>query len=70
MNHNKLSNCEKVEVLTKLLRHYDYVYYMEYDNDIADIVYDMLKNDLEKLENNNPTLLKSDSPTQVINGGF
>lgn len=41
---------------------------MEDRNEISDYEYDMLQNELKKLEAANPDLIRKDSPTQRVGG--
>ena len=59
---------DRIENLRKLLNEHNIQYYV-YDNPtISDGEYDLLLRELEKLENENPSLIRSDSPTQRIGG--
>ncbi len=57
---------KKIEELREKIRKYDYEYYVKVEPSISDQEYDMLMKELEKLENENPNLITSDSPTQRV----
>jgi len=59
---------ERVEELKKLLTEANYRYYVLDDPTLPDFEYDRLLRELEILENANPELLTSDSPTQRVGG--
>ena len=55
---------DRIENLRKLLNEHNIQYYV-YDNPtISDGEYDLLLRELKELENENPSLISSDSPTQ------
>lgn len=56
--------------LKEVLRFHEYRYYIENDPLIADFEYDQLYKSLEKIENQNPTLISPDSPTQRVGKGL
>ena len=58
----------RIENLRKLLNEHNIQYYV-YDNPtISDGEYDSLLTELKELENENPSLISPDSPTQRIGG--
>lgn len=59
---------QRVMELTKLLNEANYRYYVLDDPTMADFEYDKLLRELEELENANPELIASDSPTQRVGG--
>ena len=61
---------KEINMLSELLRYYDYHYYVTAEPLISDRLYDYLLKHLITLEENNPELIKPDSPSQVVGGGF
>ena len=59
---------ERIEELKKQLTDANYRYYVLDDPTMPDFEYDRLLRELEILENENPELLTSDSPTQRVGG--
>ena len=59
---------ERIEELTKLLNEANYHYYVMDNPVIQDFEYDQLLRELETLENENPSLILPDSPTQRVGG--
>jgi DNA ligase (NAD+) len=59
-----------VDMLRDVLRFHEHRYYIQNDPLIADVEYDMLYKELEKLEAENPDLVKTDSPTQRVAKGL
>lgn len=70
MNHN----AQRALELKKLLNQYSYEYHVEDSPTVSDAVYDGLMQELKKLEQQNPSLVTPDSPTQRVGselkGGF
>ena len=62
------SATQEVERLRKELRHHEYQYYVLDDPEISDAAFDKLMQRLKKLEEENPKLRTSDSPTQRVGG--
>src|SRR3984957_6300466 len=58
----------EIEGLRKELRHHEYQYYVLDDPEISDAAFDKLMERLKKLEEENPKLRNSDSPTQRVGG--
>ena len=58
----------EIEKLTKLLEEFNYSYYVLDRPTISDNEYDLLFQQLQKLEFENPTLLSANSPTQKVGG--
>ncbi len=58
----------RIEDLVTKLNDYAYKYYVLARPDISDAEYDSLYRQLENLENENPELVRSDSPTQRVGG--
>ncbi|MCP4602887.1 MAG: NAD-dependent DNA ligase LigA [Proteobacteria bacterium] len=52
--------------LVEAIRRYDYLYYVEDAPEISDRDYDILFDELEKLEQSFPDLIRRDSPTQRV----
>src|SRR6185503_16186152 len=62
-------NVEKrLNELKSQIREHDYHYYVEDQPVINDSEYDLLFNELKKLENEHPELITADSPTQRVGG--
>lgn len=57
---------KRIDELKKIIHQHDYRYYVLADPVISDSEYDKLYKELEKLENENPHLITSDSPTQRV----
>jgi len=57
---------KKIENLRRKIREHDYKYYVLTQPSIGDEAYDKLLNDLEKLEEEYPSLITPDSPTQRV----
>ncbi len=62
----KIINDQCIIDLKQVLRFHEYRYYIENDPLISDFEYDRLYKALESIENNNPSLITSDSPTQRV----
>lgn len=59
---------EKAEQLREKLNYHNHKYYVEDNPEITDYEYDMLLRELKELEENNPEIITSDSPTQRVGG--
>ena len=59
---------ERIEELTKILTDANYRYYVLDDPKMPDFEYDRLLRELEDLEHDNPSLIRTDSPTQRVGG--
>ena len=59
---------QQIEDLRNKIRHHDYLYYCLDNPEISDFEYDKLFKQLQKLENENPLFITSDSPTQRVSG--
>ena len=59
---------ERIEELRKEINYHSKKYYDEDKPEITDYEYDMLMNELKKLEKENPELITPDSPTQKVGG--
>lgn len=59
---------KRIDELVELLNYHARLYYVEDKNEIPDYEYDMLQNELKKLEAENPQLIRPDSPTQRVGG--
>ncbi|MFH1868568.1 MAG: NAD-dependent DNA ligase LigA [Candidatus Omnitrophota bacterium] len=55
-----------IEELREIIRLHDYKYYVENRPEVSDHEYDRLMQRLKALEDENPTLVSSDSPTQRV----
>jgi DNA ligase (NAD+) len=60
------SAAQRVAELREQLAHHNKLYYVHDDPDIGDDAYDALLNELRRLEDENPELRTSDSPTQRV----
>jgi DNA ligase (NAD+) len=60
----------EIEPLRNVLRFHEYRYYILNDPLISDFEYDQLYKSLEKLEHENPKLIRTDSPTQRVAKGL
>ncbi len=59
---------KRVEQLTKAINEHNYRYYVLADPEISDYKYDMLMEELQKLEKEHPELASNNSPTQRVGG--
>lgn len=59
---------DRVEELRERIRHHEYRYYVLDDPEISDPEFDLLMNELKKLEAAHPELITPDSPTQRVGG--
>ncbi|CAN5389916.1 NAD-dependent DNA ligase LigA [soil metagenome] len=59
---------KKISDLAKKIKDADHKYYVLADPDIEDLEYDLLLKELEQLEKKNPSLKRSDSPTNRVSG--
>jgi DNA ligase (NAD+) len=59
---------KKIEALRDKIRHHEYRYYVLDDPEITDAEFDVLMNQLKKLETEHPGLITPDSPTQRVGG--
>ena len=75
-SHKWLSSAEgeltpdNAEELRNILRFHENRYYVENDPLISDFEYDVLYKKLEKFEEDNPSLITTDSPTQRVGKGL
>ncbi len=58
----------QIEKLRKEIRRHDELYYVNAAPEISDREYDLLLEQLQKLEQDNPELITPDSPTQRVGG--
>ncbi|MBI3503016.1 MAG: NAD-dependent DNA ligase LigA [Bacteroidetes bacterium] len=65
---NKEQARKKIEQLSKELEEHNYKYYVLAQPSISDYDFDMMMEELVKLEKEFPELLKSDSPSQRVGG--
>lgn len=61
---------KEIEKLRGVLRFHEYRYYILNDPLISDYEYDQLYKSLEKIENENPQIITTDSPTQRVAKGL
>jgi DNA ligase (NAD+) len=66
MTDNNLA--ERIKSLTDQINHHNYLYYVLAQPDISDYDFDMLLEELIKLEKEHPELALPDSPTQRVGG--
>ncbi|HYW39480.1 MAG TPA: NAD-dependent DNA ligase LigA [Terriglobales bacterium] len=59
---------KKIEALREKIRHHEYRYYVLDDPEISDADFDLLMNELKRLEAEHPKLVTPDSPTQRVGG--
>ena len=59
---------ERIAELRRLIRYHEERYYILSDPEIADVEFDALMKELERLEVENPDLVTTDSPTQRVSG--
>jgi len=59
---------ERIHELRRLIRYHEERYYILSDPEIADVEFDALMKELERLEADNPDLVTTDSPTQRVSG--
>ncbi len=57
---------KQIDSLKEKIRHHNYLYYVESSPEISDEQYDALFDRLQKLEEENPQYITSDSPTQRV----
>jgi len=65
---DKKSAEEKIKELSDKLHYYNYKYYQESVSEISDYEFDMMLNELIKLEEEYPDLKTDDSPSQRVGG--
>ncbi len=58
----------KIEALHEKIRHHEYRYYVLDSPEISDADFDVLMNELKRLEAEHPELITPDSPTQRVGG--
>lgn len=59
---------EKMDSLSRILEHHNYLYYVEAKPEISDREYDTLLEELESLEHKYPSLVNPNSPTKRVGG--
>ncbi len=65
---SKAEVARRVDELRELIRHHDFLYYVENRQEISDAEYDRLARQLRALEETHPDLITPDSPTQRVAG--
>lgn len=75
LSNSKMANFSEtaalnIEALREVLRFHENRYYVKNDPLISDYEYDILFKALEKVEQENPLLVKTDSPTQRVGKGL
>ncbi|MFA6394303.1 MAG: NAD-dependent DNA ligase LigA [Patescibacteria group bacterium] len=68
MRKNKNEIKKRIEKLRKEVEHHRYLYHVLDKIEISDAALDSLKNELQKLEEENPEFITPDSPTQRVGG--
>jgi len=63
-----MNPAERIAELRRLIRYHEERYYILSDPEIADVEFDALMKELERLEGENPDLVTTDSPTQRVSG--
>ena len=66
----KISVEEKISALREVINYHDWRYYVLSETVITDFDYDSLFKELKKLEEENPSLITPDSPTQRVARGL
>ena len=59
---------QKIEDLRKKILYHNDLYYNQDMPEISDYEYDMMMQELKRLEKENPELITADSPTQKVGG--
>jgi DNA ligase (NAD+) len=59
---------ERIEALREKIRHHEHLYYVLDASEISDAEFDVLMNELKRLEAEHPDLVTPDSPTQRVGG--
>ena len=59
---------KRMDELINLINRYNEAYYQNNESHISDLAFDQLLHELKKLENENPLLALSNSPTQKVGG--
>ena len=65
---NRIESKKRIDSIKKQMKEIDYAYYVLDKPLVSDAVRDSLKDELEKLENQYPEFITTDSPTQRIGG--
>ena len=63
-----MNAAERIDELRRLIRHHEERYYVLNDPEIADVEFDALMRELERLESEHPDLASDDSPTRRVGG--
>ena len=63
-----MTPAERIEELRRQIRHHEERYYVLNDPEIADVEFDALMRELERLETEHPDLVTQDSPTRRVGG--
>ena len=59
---------KRIAELTKIIEYHNNLYYNQDEPEISDFEYDMLLREIEKLEEEFPSLKAADSPTNRVGG--
>ncbi len=65
---SKADAARRIDELRELIRHHDFLYYVENRPEISDAEYDRFVRELRTLEEAHPDLIAPDSPTQRVAG--
>ena len=57
---------KRIKKLREEIKNHEYYYFVLAEPKISDYQFDLLVNELQKLENENPHLITPDSPTQRV----
>ena len=63
-----MSILDRIKFLKDEINRHNYLYYVEDNPSLSDFEYDEMFRELQKLEQENPTLITPDSPTQRLGG--
>ncbi|MBI4886655.1 MAG: NAD-dependent DNA ligase LigA [Acidobacteria bacterium] len=63
-----MTPADRINELRRLIRHHDERYYVLNDPEVADVEFDALMKELERLEADHPGLVTDDSPTRRVGG--
>jgi DNA ligase (NAD+) len=65
---SKIQAKKRINELSKVIEHHNYLYYIKNSPEISDYDFDTLLNELKEIEALYPDLLEPDSPTQRVGG--
>ena len=61
-----MTPADRIDELRRIIRYHEERYYVLNDPDIADVEFDALVRELERLESEYPDLISADSPTRRV----